>query len=205
MAPGEGFEPPAKRLTAACSTTELPGISRFSPPDTSPFGGRRYSRQPRRTPHQPRCAGELVSGLLGGRSALAALSSRPLRDAACRQQALPSPSCCLADPSFAGWRASTGRQQLSLCRNGQHLPLTNRRTACEAPALMICRRSSKRLLRAIIPGCRLSSPHAGTAPGKGSTVAPVPRSSRAVLPVMNDGRSLHYAAGAGSMLNPLII
>jgi hypothetical protein len=27
LAPGEGFEPPAKRLTAACSTTELPGIS----------------------------------------------------------------------------------------------------------------------------------------------------------------------------------
>lgn len=26
LAPGEGFEPPAKRLTAACSTTELPGI-----------------------------------------------------------------------------------------------------------------------------------------------------------------------------------
>ena len=26
MAPGEGFEPPARRLTAACSTTELPGI-----------------------------------------------------------------------------------------------------------------------------------------------------------------------------------
>jgi hypothetical protein len=26
MAPGEGFEPPTQRLTAACSTTELPGI-----------------------------------------------------------------------------------------------------------------------------------------------------------------------------------
>jgi hypothetical protein len=25
MAPREGFEPPTKRLTAACSTTELPG------------------------------------------------------------------------------------------------------------------------------------------------------------------------------------
>jgi hypothetical protein len=27
LAPGEGFEPPTKRLTAACSTTELPGIN----------------------------------------------------------------------------------------------------------------------------------------------------------------------------------
>jgi hypothetical protein len=31
VAPGEGFEPPAKRLTAACSTTELPGISACRP------------------------------------------------------------------------------------------------------------------------------------------------------------------------------
>src|SRR6185437_6735861 len=35
LAPGEGFEPPAKRLTAACSTTELPGISRFRRPTKS--------------------------------------------------------------------------------------------------------------------------------------------------------------------------
>ena len=28
MAPREGFEPPARRLTAACSTAELPGIRR---------------------------------------------------------------------------------------------------------------------------------------------------------------------------------
>ena len=27
MAPGEGFEPPARRLTAVCSTAELPGNS----------------------------------------------------------------------------------------------------------------------------------------------------------------------------------
>ena len=27
MAPRDGFEPPAKRLTVACSTAELPGIS----------------------------------------------------------------------------------------------------------------------------------------------------------------------------------
>ena len=28
MAPRDGFEPPAKRLTVACSTAELPGNSR---------------------------------------------------------------------------------------------------------------------------------------------------------------------------------
>ncbi len=27
LAPRDGFEPPAKRLTAACSTAELPGTS----------------------------------------------------------------------------------------------------------------------------------------------------------------------------------
>jgi hypothetical protein len=40
LAPGEGFEPPAKRLTAACSTTELPGINdRFDGRKILPAGG----------------------------------------------------------------------------------------------------------------------------------------------------------------------
>ena len=30
LAPRDGFEPPAKRLTVACSTAELPGISALS-------------------------------------------------------------------------------------------------------------------------------------------------------------------------------
>ena len=48
MAPGEGFEPPAKRLTAACSTTELPGISACRPrPGTT---NRPYNRALRSTP-----------------------------------------------------------------------------------------------------------------------------------------------------------
>ena len=48
VAPGEGFEPPAKRLTAACSTTELPGISACRPrPGTT---NRPYNRALRSTP-----------------------------------------------------------------------------------------------------------------------------------------------------------
>jgi hypothetical protein len=30
MAPRDGFEPPARRLTAACSTAELPGTRAFN-------------------------------------------------------------------------------------------------------------------------------------------------------------------------------